>query len=341
MAQEKATFKNFSYEQLRRTEGFKQKVCRIFHESYEAEAAFLDINYIDTKNEEIFIFAIDTAWHSYYFKVQCKGFSKRISEKLHLEILYADISETENLLEKMKLIEGKQADKPESMTQRIREELDLAMQYITVNTDFNIESTGNNSVYNIDLRSFYYKDLKDIVEPRVKELLEAEGISEMFQFKIFTREVNTLEVLAITSNPIKLYQMNFYIDKKIFSAIWNRYINCLPFDEKSIEIKKRISKSRENLSIRELPKEEKGLYSVIQNLNYDNDNKIEVKVSWFAKFLFKRTMSKVQPIELKNVCMFLTETASSKQQQSSNIVGAYIRVPTCEEKEYLEREAKE
>ena len=95
------------------------------------------------------------------------------------------------------------------------------------------------------------------------------------------------------------------------------------------------------MSIRELPKEEKGLYSVIQNLNYDNDNKIEVKVSWFAKFLFKRTMSKVQPIELKNVCMFLTETASSKQQQSSNIVGAYIRVPTCEEKEYLEREAKE
>lgn len=339
MAQERVTFRNFTYSQLRRTDGFKQKVCRIFHERYEADAAFLDINYIDAEKEEIFIFAIDTQWHAENFKVQCKGFSKRISERLHLEILYADINENENLLDKMEELEGKQAENPGSMTSRIMEELNFSMQYITVNTDYNIETNGNNSMYNVDLRSFYYKDLKEMIEPRIKEMLEEEGINEVFQFKIFNRQVNSLEVLAITNNPIKMYQINIRIDKKLFTAFWNRYINCLPFEEKSIEVKKKITQSQKNLSIRELPVDQKGFYSVIKNLNYDSENKIKVDPRGFAKFLFKHTMSKTKPIELKNVCMFFAETANSKQQQSSNIVGAYIRVPTFEEKEYLEREA--
>ncbi len=340
---------NFSYNQLTATQGFKLKIEKTFKDRFaSARPAYFEITYIDAENEIIYVFAMDTRWNTYAFRFHANDFSKKISQRLSVEIMYADMSETmsnENFLDKLYSIENYQesieqsagmgeclndneSGKENYMTsmslyEKALSEVSIEMQYLTLSNDFLIEEKAPER-YDISLKSFLYKDLEKMVAPTVRA-----NVCESCHFKIFERTENTLDMVIIT-DEMKMYQLKVTVSNK-FKAFMDRYVNYLCVSIKPSEVRKVFRDFNTNQIMDFLPETQRGVINAIRNLEY-NGRTIQTDASKFSKFLFMNTVLKSKG-SLREITSIFEESSDSSEEAKRNMMRKFMSTLTFDKKE--------
>lgn len=347
---------NFSYQQLTATQGFKLKIEKTFKDRFaSAQPAYYEITYIDVENEIIYVFAMDTRWNTYAFRFHANGFSKKISQRLSVEIMYADMSETmsnENFLDKLYSIENyhESIERANSMEEKGNDsevetseesmplyekavaEVSIEMQFLTLNNDFLIEEKAPES-YDISLKSFLYKDLEKMVAPTVRA-----AVRESCHFKIFERTENTLEMVIIT-DKMRMYQFKVTVSNR-FKTFMDRYVNHLCVSARPSEVRKVLRDFNTNQLLTFLPESNRGVISAIKSLEY-NGKQIQTDASEFSKFLFWNTALKTSQgfkgdASLREITSIFEEASESSDEAKRNMMRKFMSIVTFDKKEASE-----
>lgn len=362
------TLNDFSYTELSSNPGLRLKMDKVFRDFLHEKLAYFEVIYVDVVNESLYMYAVNTQWYSYCIKLDATDFSKRMSFKLEAAIAIAslpDESEEEapipsNHKTFLQIVKEKELESRgiylnpdqvahfnldnlddtseeifgiQSPYKTVQKELTLQMQSLVVGNDF-IQEKGQSSKYDVNLKSFKYKELHDIVLPAVRELVPSSAY-----IRITERTEFSLKVLVVT-NEAQLYQFTYSISDR-FSQMFSRYLNYLTFDEKVSEFKLRIKEYVSNLSLAEAPDYEKGLFAAIQSMTFE-EKRLKAYPLKFAEFVFKHTCTRDtngdENGHLRNVNQFYQDLTDDENEMKTMIIKQFMAAKTFESREIAARQ---
>lgn len=305
------TFLNFSSKQLQNTPGFKRKVDKVASQVGISKLLYYEI--INIEKSSIDILLIDSKM--YFHKVHL--YSEESIKMLNSEIskLFSDTTE-KSIPEYLKDVESIQElnllDSIESIISR-----SIELLHIENTNNLNKIENVSSALFNVTIKSFTPCELRNAVEPIVKQF-----IPSTFKFKILSLSEQSIEVLSIT-DQCKLYQFTIFLDSK-YSNLLNRYISAIiPYDSfKNMKTNLKENDFSESVKLT-LP-------------SYRSQNE-KMNISGFLSFLISKYQMDRKDEGyggegLKNVYKFFLDTSANEDEAKNKVLKYFIEATSYEQK---------